>query len=113
MNLSRRGSAEQGPFDAAGFGGPGCFGRMSNPLEQRFLDGPAFRQTYLRAYHEVYDRLLAGGSAVGELRRLEETINDVEGAASVSLEARQLEQTLRERTAALRERTAALRSALS
>ncbi|GII64771.1 hypothetical protein Skr01_48560 [Sphaerisporangium krabiense] len=95
-------SGQGGPGGAAGPGGAGG-PRMGHALKERFLKTPAFKALYQEQYRDLYQRILAGGTAAKLLDGLVRSykLNDRADAAKADAEAAALRATLKTRTEAL------------
>lgn len=111
------GPAGGGAGPAAGVAGPAAGGapaggggfpgglqiQFGNPLKDRFLAEPKFRDLYLDAYQEVYDAVLGSGFGVREIDRLVGVLAAADGVdtESVRKDAASLRSSIEARRAAL------------
>lgn len=100
LNLAFSRDDGQGIFDQGGFR---FGGRGGNPLKERFLSIPAFRDLYRGTYADLHDRLLASGAALDELARLERVIasGNAVDAETLGAEAAALRALIEQRTVEL------------
>jgi spore coat protein CotH len=77
---------------------------MGHALKEKFLKAPAFKKVYEQQYRDLYQKLLADGSAGKLLDDIVRSykLNASADAAKVDAEAASLHTTLKTRAASLR-----------